>query len=170
MGTLAVRDRLSKALRVEFFIGPLSLIWFLLRTGTRPTRVVYPCQRAASANVYVWLTTWVLPFLLAIPQRLTGKDFGRKEITAVTAILLVVTVGSLSLWELYKAGREEPEEVAELTLEGRLAKVEPASDIFVVTGTNGYDGGFGELVDLMGQYELSFYKSDVTERTRTRTG
>lgn len=170
MRTLSVKNRLSKALRIEFFIGPLSLIWFLLRTGTRPTRVVYPCQRAAAANVYVWLTTLVLPFLLAIPQRLAGTGFGRKKIMAVTAILLVVTVGSLSLWELYEADREEPEEVAGLTLEGRLANVEPASDIFVVAGTNGYDGGFEELVDLMGQYELSFYKSDVTEKNRCPDG
>ncbi|MFB0503038.1 MAG: hypothetical protein ACETWE_04325, partial [Candidatus Bathyarchaeia archaeon] len=169
MRTLSVKDGLSKALRVEFFIGPLSLIWFLLRTGTRPTRVVYPCQRAAAANVYVWLTTCALPFL-AIPQRLTGTGFGRRKIVAVTAILLVVTVGSLSLWELYKAGTEEPEEVIELTLEGRLAKVEPASDIFVVAGTNGYDGGFVELADLMGQYELSFYKSDVTGKNKDPDG
>jgi len=170
MGTLPIRDRLSKTLRVEFFIGPLSLIWFLLRTGTRPTRVVYPCQRVASANVYVWITTWVLPFVLAIPQRLTGAGFGRKKNIAVTAILLVATVGSLSLWELYKAGREEPEEVTELSLEGRIAKVEPASDIFVVAGTNGYDGGLAELVDLMGQYELFFYEADVTGKNKGPDG
>ena len=169
MRTLSVKDGLSKALRVEFFIGPLSLIWFLLRTGTRPTRVVYPCQRAAAANVYVWLTTCALPFL-AIPQRLTGTGFGRRKIIAVTAILLVVMVGSLSLWELYKDGTGEPEEVTELTLEGHLAKVEPASDIFVVAGTNGYDGGFGEMVDLMSQYELSFYKSDVTGKNKDPDG
>ena len=170
MRILSVKDRLSKTLRIEFFIGPLTLIWLLLRTGTRPTRVVYPCQKAAAANVYIWLTTWVLPFLLAIPQRLTGTDFGRKKIIAVTAILLVVTVGSLSLWEIFKAGTEEPEEVTELTLEGRLATVEPTADIFVVAGTNGYDGGFGELVDLMGRYELSFYKSDVTGKNKDPDG
>ncbi|MCW4027477.1 MAG: hypothetical protein NWE76_08350, partial [Candidatus Bathyarchaeota archaeon] len=74
------------------------------------------------------------------------------------------------MWELYKAGREEPEEVTELTLEGRLANVEPASDIFVVAGTNGHDGGFGELVDLMDRYELSFYKSDVTGKNKDPDG
>ena len=162
MGTRSVRCRLSKILRVEFFIGLLSLIWFLVRTGTKPTRVVYPCQRAAAANIYIWLTTSLLPFLLAIPQRLTKTDFGKKRITVISVMLVVVVAGSLAFLELYQTGREEPEEVAGLTLQGRLAKVQPASNIFVVAGTNGHDAGFSELINLMGQYDLFFYKSNTT--------
>lgn len=174
MRTRSVRDRLSEILRAEFFIGLLSLVWFLLRTGTKPTRVVYPCQRAAAANVYIWLTTSVLSLLLAIPQRLRKTDLGGKRIIAAAVMLVVIVVGSLALLELYETGREPPKEVpketAGLTLEGRLAKVQPTSDIFGVTGTNGHDGGFRELINLMDQHGLLFYKSDTTGKNKGPNG
>ena len=34
-------------------IGLLSLIWLILRTGQKPTRFQYPCQKTAVANVMV---------------------------------------------------------------------------------------------------------------------
>lgn len=33
-----------------WFVGLGSLIWFLLRSGTKPRRLTYPCQRVALAN------------------------------------------------------------------------------------------------------------------------
>ena len=44
-------------------------------------------------------------------------------------------------------------------LENRLAGSETASDIFVVTGTNGRDGGFKALLSLMADKGLKFYRS-----------
>ena len=45
-------------------------------------------------------------------------------------------------------------------LENRLAGSETASDIFVVTGTNGRDGGFKALLGLMADRGLKFYRSN----------
>jgi hypothetical protein len=45
-------------------------------------------------------------------------------------------------------------------LENRLSGSETASDIFVVTGTNGRDGGFKALLGLMADRGLKFYRSN----------
>ena len=42
------------------FASKGSLVWLLLRTGTRPSRIAYPCQQAAAANA----SLLVLPGLL----------------------------------------------------------------------------------------------------------
>ena len=39
------------------------------------------------------------------------------------------------------------------------AKSQPASQIYALEGTNGYDEGFSKLVNLMGNNDLKFYKT-----------
>ncbi|MGD2200890.1 MAG: DUF362 domain-containing protein [Candidatus Bathyarchaeota archaeon] len=46
-----------------------------------------------------------------------------------------------------------------LDLEERRADSEPSSDIFLVRGTTGRDGGFSALLGLMGENGLKFYQS-----------
>ena len=50
-------------------------------------------------------------------------------------------------------------------MEERVARAQPASDIFVVRGTTGRDGGIGALLDLMGEHRLKFYRSEREGRT-----
>jgi len=33
-----------------FFTGLLCIVWFLFRTGTKPSRMEYPCQQASLAG------------------------------------------------------------------------------------------------------------------------
>ncbi|MFW9961847.1 MAG: hypothetical protein ACFFDV_12580, partial [Candidatus Thorarchaeota archaeon] len=37
-------------------IALVSTVWFVLRTGTKPSRVLYPCQQAALANISIFKT------------------------------------------------------------------------------------------------------------------
>jgi len=39
-----------------WFVGIGSIVWLLVRSGTRPKRLVYPCQRAAAVNAAGFLT------------------------------------------------------------------------------------------------------------------
>lgn len=52
-----------------------------------------------------------------------------------------------------------------LTVQGFSAEAEPSSDIFVVTGTSGGDRGVAELIGLMGDHNLKFYRSDESGRS-----
>ena len=157
-------------MRNSFLIGLFSLLWFLLRTGTKPSRACYPCQRAAAANVHVWLTTLVFPFLSNIPRSLGKIDFRDKKITVI-AVMVVIMIGSVVLWQQQMTRRrEKPIQVKGLILQGQLAKAQPSSDIFVVKGTTGYDEGFTELISLMGEKGLLFYNSGVKGKNQGPEG
>lgn len=154
-----VKDRLSRVRRSFFFIGLLSLLWLIFRSGTKPSRITYPCQRAAAVNVQVWFALYVAPLLSMVGSKVSRRRF---KVLAVVVLSVVVVVGSVAVWrfiEYRKAGR-----VLELKLEGFTAEAEPSSDIFVVVGTTGYDGGFQRLISLMGEHGLRFYKSSVEGR------
>jgi len=151
-----------------FLIGLLCLIWFALRTGTKPSRANYPCQRVAAVNGYVWLAAYVLPVLSVVQPRISISPRRKKLIIAGVALAIVVSASWLTINEL---GRETPQNQPEgFTVKGRLAEFEPASDIFVVSNTNGKDGGVAELVDLMGRQGLLFYKSPRTGKNQGPTG
>ena len=139
-------------------LGLFSLIWLIFRSGTKPSRIVYPCQKAAAANSYLWLTIYIIPFLRA----LTNKIFKRTNLKRrILPILLVVTIvgGSIVLWEAYEAIKKETKQELGIKITEKMAKFEPASSIFVVNGTKGNDYGILKLIDLMGGNGLLFYKS-----------
>ena len=79
-----------------FLIGLLSLIWFTLRTGTKPSRAIYPCQRAAAANSYMWLTVYVVPFLSVVSKKVS-TGLNKRTMTVALAITIVAASAAV-LW------------------------------------------------------------------------
>jgi len=150
-----------------FLIGILSLIWFILRTGTRPSRAVYPCQRAAAANSYMWLTAHVLPFLFAVPKEISAR-LSKKA--SYIILLSAIIVGSAVLLGVYEMKKELQSQPAGLNLTEKMAEFQPASSIFVVNGTLGSGEGVKELINLMSKYGLFFYKSSVKDANKDPMG
>jgi len=143
-----------------FFIGLLSLIWLLVRSGTKPSRIVYPCQKVALANVQIWFALYIAP-LLCLNHYLSLSSIAeflkRKRVLTIASACMIL-VGSITAWLILGGSREVS---VTLSIEGKLASKLPSSDIFVVSGTNGYDGGFHRLIELMSVYGVKFYKSDT---------
>jgi len=54
----------------NYFIGIISLLWFLYRSGTKPSRATYPCQRAALWTSYNFLILPTICFLSKTFNRL----------------------------------------------------------------------------------------------------
>jgi len=162
------RRYLTRLEQSGFLIGLLSLLWLLLRTGTKPTRAVYPCQRAAAANSYIWFMVYVLPFLHAVSRKFSSIDLTKRKILTLT-VLAVISAGSMIAWQIYEMW-SRPKREGRLTLKGWTAKAQPASDIFVVNGTKGGDGGVIELINLMGKHGLCFYKSPETGKNKGLNG
>ncbi len=153
---------LHRVRRHTFLIGLLSAAWFILRTGSKPSRASYPCQIVARANSEVWLATYVIPLVTFLPSR-TSAFLGRKRELLIVSVLIAATAATAVGWQYLWVPSEEPTAVVETevgsALIGRSATLSPASDIFVVSGTTGNDGGIDRLIGLMGGHGLPFYKS-----------
>jgi len=81
-------SRLPVAL-LTTLVGIGALVWFLVRTGTKPSRAAYPCQRVALSTSWSFL---VLPLFVWVPRHMRGKS--RR---AVVAGLVAVAVIAVSL-------------------------------------------------------------------------
>jgi len=74
-------------------IGILALVWFLIRTGSKPTRAVYPCQRMA-AGIAVTFLTFITGSLGSLAFFKALRGFLKKLPRAAIAVFLVLCVGA----------------------------------------------------------------------------
>ncbi|UCC44070.1 MAG: DUF362 domain-containing protein [Candidatus Zixiibacteriota bacterium] len=78
----------------HWVVGPMAILWILIRSATDPRRLSYPCQTAAMPVAMYWI--------LAIVSLFTGSLFLRRfakvsgiAILAIGAVWLVVSTPSL---------------------------------------------------------------------------
>lgn len=157
---------LNKARHSFFLFGLASLLWFIFRTGCKPTRMSYPCQQASAASGSMWLASYFLPFILAIrsPERAAARDKGL--ILAGLLLLLLFSLFALGgsfniLGQAQIAGDDAPVASKGDSIMINLSQMhsrslEP-SDIYAITGTSGNDDAMKRLIGLMQNHGLSFY-------------
>jgi hypothetical protein len=152
----------SKSNKGLLLFGVTNLLWFIFRTGTKPSRIVYPCQRAALANSSTLLSASILLSLTACVAK-TEKFFSRRGKTL--ALLFVVATAMINIQQfwgsLQAAQAVDPYKELRLVLEPRNATALPASDIYVVSGR--VPAPISELINFTGSHGLLFYKSNRTE-------
>ena len=149
--------------------GVASLVWFIFRTGTKPTRVTYPCQRAALANSSLLLG-------ISIPLWLTsGLTKTKNFISKKGIILLIVLVaanlvlsGGEFLGSMQLVGGADPNQELFLSLEPLLASGSPASNLYVVNGRG--RAHIADLISLMGANGLLFYESATSGKNQGPDG
>jgi len=158
-------------------LGMTSLLWFLFRTGTKPTRALYPCQRAAletvsmSAQAFLpaALTSLFVGFSfpsvrLSMDKMKAGIKRYWKPILALVIILPTAGFGIAFLW----SSMQPPGNDVILTLTPQVATTSPASDIYVLQGR--IFATIPNLINLMGTQGLAFYQSDTTGVNQGPTG
>jgi hypothetical protein len=154
-----------------FFIGILSIVWFIGRTGRKPSRASYPCQQTAALNGNLWIATYIVPIVSGLQLNKTGF-FHKKQALAVAAVV-IIAVGGGAYWFYGRPGLVTVDSAIldnGLTLSARTAVSTPSSDIFVVTHTNGADGGADTLFRLMGSQDLKLYQSSRAGQTKGPDG
>ncbi|MGQ9479631.1 MAG: DUF362 domain-containing protein [Thermoproteota archaeon] len=68
--SLFLKQFIMKLCTKTYVIGFAILLWFIYRTGTKPSRITYPCQRAALLSSYNLLILPAIGFLSSIFGRL----------------------------------------------------------------------------------------------------
>jgi hypothetical protein len=153
------RGRLKNGSLLVF--GLANLLWFIFRTGTKPTRIVYPCQRAALSNVSLFLCVSI-PLAATSALGRTEKLLAKRGKILVLLFLLgttAVNVGQFWASSVHTAHVNANQEFR-LSIQAQNATVLPASDIYVINGR--MPDPVADLINLMGLHGFFFYKSNVT--------
>ncbi len=133
--------------------GVLALCWLLLRSGSKPSRLAYPCQQAAFSAATLAFGVPLVAALIAARQRVVGavRTPAGVVLAAVGVLATLGTWGYLSRANEYQGPRLQPSG----DYRAQLYHVSdcppfPVGDRFV---------GLDNLLTLMGREGLKIYKS-----------
>ena len=162
--------RVSRFLTHSFlWIGLGSVLWLLVRSGTKPSRLRYPCQRAAASAGSLWLGAFVFPGVLrglrAIGIKFPSVRLSRRERFSIYGAIALATI------MLVVSGRvHRPRVVVPLPANSDLPMwVSPnptASHVFVVDSVpvpdsmGTYHEGLDTLLSLLAENGTHLYKSN----------
>lgn len=134
----------------SFFLGFLSFVWLILRSGTKPSRINYPCQKMAAIYTKQWFGIFLLPVL--------GLGFFQKNkktiLLAASDICLILLIFLLS-----NSQKTEAEDPLPLQITPDQ-NTNTSSDIFVLKNTDGDE--IADLISLMEKEGFFFYKTETS--------
>ncbi len=139
--------------------GVLALLWLVSRSGTRPSRLSYPCQQAALSTAAL---AFGVPFVAAVVSMrgrlgvLLQTGYGKMAAGGLAALSMVMLA-------VASVGDQCPV----------VPMLEPPPDyqpdVYLVSDVRGVEpgrhGGVDDLVALMGAYGLKLHRSDTTGDT-----
>jgi hypothetical protein len=144
-------------------VALVSAIWFVIRTGTKPTRVFYPCQQAALANISLFKTVASVSLPSFASLRVSAGAMKPIVILAMLSVggFIIATDPVIGFEPLQVDPNLERVPIV-LTPQTAISQ-ENASDLFYVQNATGYEGNMDSsvsaLIDLMGEQGLHFYNT-----------
>jgi len=144
------RGPLGRLLTHPLLAGTLALLWLLLRSGRKPSRLAYPCQQAALGSVTLALGVALVPWAWRAGAWIARR---RTRLAVTAAALLAVVLGGLSDTSLGQSRSRR----------GAQPPSDYRADVYVVQDVGGPDGvhhrGLDTLLECMGAAGRSFYRS-----------
>ncbi|MHA1577362.1 MAG: DUF362 domain-containing protein, partial [Candidatus Thorarchaeota archaeon] len=145
-------------------VASASAIWFILRTGKKPSRIGYPCQQAAIVNLEIFQ----LALLAAIPS-LSSISTMMKSMR-VPVILGMMMTGSILLIhnstipDADYSILQDSSDWVPLTITNQTALSQvSSSDLFCVQNASGIEGNvdlaLSQLIALMESEDIPFYNT-----------
>ena len=89
-----VKSVMKKIRQNTLFIGIASLVWLLLRSGVRPSRLRYPCQQVSLTNTAVFLSPVIVPLACKLARASRRLNL---RVLLLTGFASLWTVGTLLL-------------------------------------------------------------------------
>ena len=155
-----IKRLLEKLFNCYFLFGLLSLTWLVVRTGTKPARAVYPCQKVAAANAGSWLTLFVLPLFLGLTGSEPQKHSNSKRIFWGLGIVLLLFF-AIFTFKILTSGSSTSQSILAGKEQEKMQSLQGvSSDLFVLENTDGTDDGLKKLITVMEQQGLNFYKRE----------
>ena len=166
-------DRTKKILVANVYvIGIVSLVWLIIRSGRKPSRLSYPCQQAALTNTTILFGGSVMPVAVRFGRFAHGKVTGREIVkpsrlmrfAETSALLLLAGLLAFSLFGGLGGGPALTNEMraaaAALSLPELRSPAPDASNIYVAEGIPANsERGVDTLIDVMDGGGLDFFKS-----------
>jgi hypothetical protein len=144
--------------------GILALLWLVFRSGGKPSRLSYPCQRAAVAAASLAFGAPLVAAALAIRRKII-LWMRTPAILAAAALGLVVTVFLASYLSQAAEYRgpvlDPPRDYRAQIYHVSSCPQDPAGDHFV---------GLSNLLGVMGRDGLKFYQSATVRPSRAPRG
>ncbi|MFW9967864.1 MAG: DUF362 domain-containing protein [Candidatus Thorarchaeota archaeon] len=147
-------------------IAALSAFWIALRTGNKPSRIVYPCQQIALSNIQIFK----LAVLALIPSVGRVRSLiGRMKPVVILATLIVgavfLTGDSTDLGIDFTLAQGDDYTRVPLDLTTYTSN-ESVSDLYIVQNATGLQGNMDSavsaLLDMMESEDLDFYETGST--------
>jgi len=100
-----IQNKLKKSL---LFFNLAYLFWLIFRTGTKPSRISYPCQQAALSNLSFSLGAFI-PLSITTPFFATMRSIFSKNKPIILVIL--ISGGIISAGYLKKTSTDPYQEI-----------------------------------------------------------
>jgi hypothetical protein len=165
--TTSRRSKKGRATLGMGLLAAISVIWLLARTGRKPSRITYPCQRAAVANVEVLFLTVVTPSLgfTGLHWAMPRLSLSRPAKAVLLLACLILALGSVTTGMQVTAPVQSAE-MSQVPLDLRsqtAVSASASSSLFFVQNASGpsgnMDAAFSTLLSLMQNHSLYFYKT-----------
>lgn len=135
--------------------GFFALLWLLLRSGTRPSRLAYPCQQAAATTASLAFGAPLVGALIAA-RCLAGRLIRNRRVLATAAVGLFATIG---LWGFLSRSSAS-------STYGLLPPANYRANVYHVTDcppepVGDRFPGLDSLLSLMGENGLKIYRSQT---------
>jgi hypothetical protein len=140
-----------------------SIVWLVFRTGMKPSRITYPCQRAAVANVNIFFLALFSPLLglrkfnAALPNIINVRVV--RAALLIGCLLLAFEFGTNPINCVPKANVFAP---LKLTSHRAITSI-GASDLFFIQNASSSDGNMdaavSALIQLMANNGLNFFNT-----------
>ena len=148
-------------------LAAVSAVWLILRTGTKPSRISYPCQKAAVANINLFLIALAPPLAglttKLLPERILGSRI--TKVVLVTSLLVTMMFSTFTMFAINAAPAGNLAMV-DLDLQSQTTTASSPSNLFIIQNASGsqgnMDAAMSALLSSMQSHGLNFFETDTT--------